>query len=487
MSSLKSKTINGLIWSFVERFGYLFLQFITNLILARILTPSEFGLIGMMMVFVALSLTFIDGGFGAALIQKEKPNNNDYSTVFYINIIIAITLYLLLFVFSNKIASFFSQSQLSLLLKVLGSILLIDSIGIVQNNILIKNISFKKIAIIKIISASISCSTAILFAYNGLGVWSLVVLYVLNSSMRSLLLWFNTSWRPSLIFSKSSFKDLFGFGSKLLTARFISEFYIHMQSLVIGRVFSSADLGFYTQAKQLQQVPVQSLSTVINSVTFPVFSSLQNDKIKLKEGMKKSMKSAVFINFPIMVFLTVIAKSLIIVLYTEKWLPSVPYFQILCIGFGLLLIVHSINLSAIKSVGKSDWILYLEIIKKLLGVIFIIVGIKIYGIMGVLYALAINSLLEFFLNGHFTGKAINYGIISQLKDILPALLIALITGLITYLTIIHYMTISGEINIIILCLGVYSLLYLTLSYMFKIDSMNYYSDIISEMKVKKNI
>ncbi len=471
MDSLRDKTINGMIWSFVERFGFLFLQFITNLILARLLTPEDFGLLGMMMVFVALSLTFIDGGFGSALIQKKEPTKSDYSTVFIINIILSVLLYFLLYIFADSIASFYEQPQLSELFKVLGIILLIDSLGIVQNNILIKEINFKKIARIKITAAFVSCLVAILFAYKGFGVWSLIIQYVLNSTVRSLLLWISTNWRPTIYFSKSSFKELFGFGSKILTARFISELYIHMQALVIGKVFTSADLGFYTQAKQLQQIPVQSLSTIVNNVTFPVYSGLQDDIEKLRKGVRKSLKTVVFINFPLMVLLTVIAKPLFVFLYTEKWLPSVPYFQILCLGFGMLLIVHSVNLSVIKSVGRSDWVLKLEIVKKIIGIILIVLGIKYYGIIGILIALSVNSYLEFFLNGHYTSKAINYSIKMQLKDIMPTFFLSIMVGIITY-----FISWIIEINVLILDVlfntFIYIVIYLLVSKIFKFDSLD---------------
>lgn len=472
-----------MIWSFAERFGFLFLQFITNLILARLLTPGDFGLIGMMMVFVALSMTFIDGGFGAALIQKKVPNNNDYSTVFFINIVLAIVLYVLLILFSNNLSTFFNQPQLTNLLKVLGLILIIDSFAIVQNNILIKNISFKKIAKIKIFSAFIACVTAIIFAYKGLGVWSLIIQYVLNSTTRSVLLWLSTTWRPALVFSKASFKELFGFGFKLLTARFISELYIHLQSLIIGRIFSSSDLGYYTQAKQLQQIPVQSLGTVVNSVTFPVYSSLQDDKEKLKEGVRKSLKSIVFINFPLMVLLTVVAKPLFILLYTDKWLPSVPYFQVLCIGFGMLLIVHNLNLSVIKSVGRSDWVLRLEIVKKIVGILLIIVGIKLHGIMGILYALTINSFLEFFLNGYYTGKAINYSIKLQIKDISPTFTIAFITGGITYFFL--YNLDLNNFGLLSIGAIIYLAIYLLLSFLLKIEAFRIYYQIFKNLIFSK--
>lgn len=468
MISLKEKAINGMIWSFAERFGYLFLQFITNIVLARLLTPTDFGLIGMMLVFVALSLTLIDGGFGSALIQKKRPSKEDYSTVFIINIVLAIILYIAIAFFSSRIAMFYNQPQLSLLLKIIGVILIIDSFGIIQNNILMKEVNFKMIAKVKVISAFISCSVAIIFALLGFGVWSLIIQYVLNSFIRSSLLWIGSSWRPSVSFSKDSFNELFGFGSKILAARFISELYIHTQALVIGKVFTSADLGFYTQAKQLQQIPVSSLATVVNNVTFPVYSELQYELNKLKEGVQKSIKAIIFINFPLMILLAIVAKPLILFLYSDKWLSSVPYFQLLCLGFGMLLIVHSINLSVLKSVGRSDWVLKLEIVKKLIGIVLLIIGIKIYGIIGILIALAINSIIEFFLNGFTTGHAIGYGIKNQIVDILPTLLLSVLVGAIVYFVKTIFVHDSGFLSMI-LVIFIYLTTYLVFAFGFRLE------------------
>jgi O-antigen/teichoic acid export membrane protein len=477
MDKINKKTTDAIIWSFVERFGYLFIQFITNLTLARLLSPYEFGQIGLIMVFIALSLTFIDGGFGAALIQKKNPDKNDYSTVFIINICLAILLYCFIFIFAPTISIFFNMEEIDNLLKVIGIILIVDSIAIVQNNILIKNLDFKLLAKIKVVSALISCVFALFLAYFGFGVWSLVCQYVVNSFIRSLLLWKVSFWKPNFLFSTNSFKELFGFGSKLLTARFMSELYIHLQSLIIGKTFTPIDLGFYTQAKQLQQIPVQSLGSIVNNVTFPVFSNIQDDIDRVRRGMQKSLKSAVFINFPLMIFLSLISKPLIVLLYSEKWLPSVPYFQVLCLGFGMFLIVHSINLSLIKSLGRSDWVLKLEIIKKITGIFLIYVGVSCYGIMGMLYALALNSILELFLNGYYTGKLIDYGITSQISDFAPTFLIAFFSGIISW-TILSFTLYDQILLDIIISSFCYISVYLLLAYIFKIESLMTYKNII---------
>ena len=477
MNKLTKKTVNGMIWSFIERFGFLVLQFLTNLFLARILSPDDFGQIGLLMVFVALSLTFIDGGLGAALVQKKSTSKSDYSTVFTVNFALAIVLYCLIFYTAPFISVFFKVGEIESLLKVIGVILIIDSIGIVQHNILLKKLHFKKLAKIKITSAFISCFFALILAYNGVGVWSLVYQYIINSFTRTLLLLIGTSWKPHFQISKNSLDDLFGYGWKLLAARFLSELYIHLQSLIIGRIFTPADLGFYSQAKQLQQIPVQSLGTVVNNVTFPVFSNIQDNTIKVREGLKKTLKSVVFINFPLMVFLALVADPLFTLLYTEKWSESVPYFQVLCVGFGMFLIVHSVNLSLIKSLGRSDWILKLEIIKKITGVILIIIGIKFFGIMGMLYALALNSILEIFLNGHYTNKLINYSTKSQIIDFGPTLLVSLFSGVSSWF-ILFKILLDHNFYVLIFVGLCFLLTYLFLAYLFKIEALFYFKKIL---------
>lgn len=479
--SLKDKTIYGMIWSFVERFGYLSIQFISNIILARLLTPADFGLIGMMMVFVAISNVLIEGGLGSALIQKINPTKEDYSTIFFTNIIIAILIYFILFFTSSNIASFYHQSKLAELLKIIGLILIIDSFSIVQNNILIKNINFKKIAKIKITSAFFSSSVAIFGAYYGYGVWSLVIQNLLNSTIRSFLLWITSSFVPMKIFNKDSFKELFGFGSKLLVASLLSEIYRNFQALIIGRSFTPKDLGFYTQANQLQQIPVSTLAVVVNQVTFPVFSELQHNQSVLIVGLRKSLKSLVYINFPLMVVLVVIAEPLFLLLFTDKWLSSVPYFQLLCLGFGMLLIVHNTNLNVLKSIKRSDMVLYLEIIKKIIGVILILGGIK-YGIVGMIIGLGINSYLEFFLNGFVVGKNIGYGITKQIKDIGPAFILSITTGIIVYF-LFQGFYLNYVVKMILQVL-LYVFLYLIFSYFLKFEAFTIYFVTIKNLLIK---
>lgn len=440
---IKQKAVKGIFWSICERFGSLLILFTANVVLARMLTPDDFGLVGILMAFVMISQILIDGGLGNALIQRQKITDVDSSTVFYVNIAIAVVCYGALFFGADAIASFYDQVLLSQLIKVLGLVVIIDAFGAVQNNLLMKNIDFKRITIVKVSAAIISTIVAIVAAVFGAGVWSLVIQYVVNSVVKSALLWMLSSWRPILAFSKTSFKTLFGYGSKLLMANVLSEAYRNLQVLIIGKFFPKSEVGYYSQAKHLQDVPVTSIMTIVNQVTFPVFSQLQEDKSYLERGLSRSLKILTFLNFPLMACFVIMAKPIFLLLFGEQWVPSVPYFQWLCGGFGLLLVIHNTNISAIKAVGRSETVLYLEIVKKVLGLGMIFGFIYLgYGAMGVMWALAINSFIEFFLNGFFTGKYTGYGILKQIRDILPNLIVTLIASasayMLTYIPGINY-------------------------------------------------
>ena len=476
---IKQKAVKGVFWSFCERFGSLLILFTANVVLARLLTPEDFGLVGILMAFVMISQILIDGGFGNALIQQKKITTVDCSTVFYTNIAVAIACYVALFFGADAIASFYDQSSLAQLIKVLGLVVVIDAFGVVQNNLLMKEVDFKRITIVKVGAALVSSVIAIIVAIYGLGIWSLVVQYVVNSIMKSTLLWIMSSWRPILAYSKSSFKTLFNYGSKLLLASVLSEAYRNLQVLIIGKYFPKAEVGYYSQAKHLQDVPVTSIMTVVNQVTFPIFSKLQDDKEQLKRGLSRSVKILTFLNFPLMMCLVIMAEPIFRLLFGEQWLPAVPYFQWLCGGFGLLLVIHNTNISAIKAVGKSDTVLYLEIIKKVLGLGMIFGFIYCgYGAMSIMWALAINSLIEFFLNGYFTGKYTGYGILNQAKDFLPNLIVTIIASVAAYsLTFVdmHYLLllVAQAVIFVVVYIGVMKIA--------KVETFNY---LVAELKSK---
>lgn len=479
-SDIKQKAVKGMLWSFIERFGSLLILFVSNVVLARILSPDEFGIVGILMAFILFSSILTDGGLGNALIQKKNLTNDDCSTIFFSNIVVAIVCYLILFFSADFIADFFSLPQLSSLMPVIGLVVIFDALSAIQNNLLVKEINFKRIAFVKVMAAFVSSTAAVIMAFCGYGVWSLVVQYILNSITKAVLLWTAAAWLPTLTFKWESFRTLFGYGSKLLIAYLLSEVYRQAQVVVIGRFFPARQVGLFSQAKHLQDVPITTILTVVNQVTFPVFSKIQDDMSLLVKGLSRSIKLLTFINFPLMAMLIVCAEPIFMLLFGEKWIDAVLYFQWLCGGFGVLLVIHNTNLSLLKAIGKSNILLYLEIVKKILGAsmiyVFFILG---YGVLGILWALAINSVIEFFLNGYFTGKYTGYGICSQFKDLLPAGVLTSIVGVTVYLMPavieMHYI-VQLVVQIVI-----FILMYFAVAKLLRLETLGY---LINEIKTR---
>ena len=426
MSELKSQTIRGVFWSFIEKFGSQFILLISQIVLARLLDPRDFGLLGMLAIFIAISQAFIDSGFDNALIQKKDANQTDYSTVFFFNISIGVVLYLILFFTAPLIADFFRSPELVQLTRVVCLILVVNSFGLIQFVKFKIEMNFKAIAQVVVIANLLSAALGIVLALLNFGVWALAAQVIGIYFFRSILFWVKSTWRPSMVFSIKSFKGLFNFGSKLLLSGLISQTFENIYLLVIGRMFSATALGFYDQAKKFQQVPVATLAQVVGNVTFPAFSKIQDENEKLRLGFRKLIKLLFFINFPLMIGLAVMADPLLVVVLGDKWEPSVPYFQLLCIA-GMIYTLHSSNLNILKVKGRSDLFLYLEIIKKAIVVLAIIIGLK-WGIIGLIIGQIFTSFISFFINAFYTGKLISYTISNQLKDVSQTFYITIVTA-----------------------------------------------------------
>lgn len=428
--SLKQKAINGLAWSFIDTFAGQGIQFIIGIILARLLSPREFGLIGMITVFIAVSQSFVDSGFSQALIRKKDCSKIDYSTVFLFNFAAGVLLFLLLVLSSPAISRFFEEPQLKLILQILSLVLIIDSLTIIQRTILIKRIDFKLQARISIIASTGSGTIAITMAYMGFGVWSLVILQISKQTIFSIFLWLWGEWKPIFAFSKKSFNELFGFGSKLLLSRLIETTYRNIYYLIIGKYFSAQELGFYTRADQFRNLPSQNITSVIQRVTYPVLATIQDDIPRLRNSYQKVIRSTMFITFILMFGMAAVAKPLIITLIGEKWIASTVYLQMLCF-VGMFYPLHALNLNMLNIQGRSDLFLKLEVIKKILAIPTIIIGI-IWGIKIMIAGMILNSIIAYYLNSYWSGHMIGYSFKQQVKDILPALAMATIMGIIVY-------------------------------------------------------
>ena len=423
---LKNKTLHALFWSFLERFGQQGIQFVISVILARLLLPEEFGLIAMLAIFMAIAQLFVDSGFGQALIQKQDATYVDECSIFYFNIFIGFFAAGLLCLTAPLIARFYNQPLLVPLTRVLSLNMIINGFGSIQTVLLTKHIDFKTQLKVNVIATVISGTIGVTMAINGFGVWSLVAQSLSSNFFRTVLLWFFDSWRPSLTFSFTSLQGMLAFGSRLFASSLLDAVFQNIYLVVIGKLFSPVYLGFYSRAKRLQQLPVTSLYSIVGRVAFPVFASVQDDKPRLKRGARKAITMLAMINFPIMVGLAVTAKPLVLLLLTEKWLPCVPYLQLLC-AVGMLYPLHAINLNVLIAQKRSDLFFRNEVLKRILVVIAIITTYR-WGIIAMIYGQIVTSILAYGINGYYTGKLIKYYSTEQIFDFAPYLAISAVMG-----------------------------------------------------------
>ena len=423
MLGLKEKTIKGVSWSIIDNLANAGITFLIGIILARILSPAEFGLIGMITIFIAVSNSIVDSGFSSALIRKAKPKDIDFNTVFYFNLCLGIGLYLILFFFAPTISRFFKEPILISILRVMGVILIINAFGIVQRSLLVKEVDFKTQTKISLIASIISGFVGISMALNGFGVWSLVGQQISRQLLNSIFLWLFNTWRPALEFSKESFHELFGFGLKLLIADIINTIYNNIYFLIIGKFYSAAQLGQYTRADQFNSIFSSNLANVVQRVSYPVLCSIQDDDERLKSTYQSVIKTTMLVVFASMLSLAAVAKPLILILIGEKWLPAVVYLQIICFA-GMLLPLNAINLNMLMVKGRSDLLLRLEFIKKTIAVIPICLGI-FYGIEFMLWGSVFLSFASYLLNSYYSARLINYSTWTQIKDIFPSFLVSI--------------------------------------------------------------
>lgn len=483
MSNLKQKTVSGLFWSFIDNFSKLGLTFVIGIILARLLTPYDFGLIGMTTIFIALSKSLMDSGFTQALIRKKDCTQADYSTVFFFNLLVGFTLYFVLFFCAPIISRFFEESKLILIIRVIGIGIIVNAFTLVQRARLIKEINFKLQTKISVIASLFSGIIGITMAYRGYGIWSLVFQTLSSFFFTSFLLWIWNKWKPSFVFSKNSFNEMFSFGYKLLISGLIDTAYRNIYLLIIGKYFSTADLGFYTRADQFNNLPSSNITGVIQRVSYPMLSKIQDDPQRLKQAYQKVIKSTMLLSFTAMMIMAASAKPLILSLIGEKWLPSVIYLQLLCF-VGMQYPLHAINLNMLTVQGRSDLFLKLEIIKKILVIPVIIIGIT-HGIKILILGMIIISVISYFLNSYYSGKYIDYSSWQQLTDIFPSFVLAFFIGSMVYLSGLFLVLPIYLILIIQLVIG--GVLFFTIVELFKMKDYIYIKELIIEKyKTKKN-
>ncbi len=428
--NLQHKTIHALSWSFVEVIARKSVQFVIGIVLARLLFPEQFGLIGMLTIFMAIAQTFLDSGFGAALIQKREITKTDTCSIFYFNILVGLAAAGLLCLVAPWVADFYKQPILTPLMRALSLTIVINSFGLIQSTILTRQINFKTQTKVSLIAGALSGIIGITLAALGFGVWSLVVQQISAALFSVICLWSFNPWRPALIFSFNALREMFGFGSRLLFSGLLNQIFENIYFVVIGRLFSATDLGYFTRANTMNDFPMQTLSGMVGRVTFPVFSTIQDDPPRLKRGLKKALTILVLVNSPMMIGLALTARPLVLVMLTEKWSACVPYLQLLCMA-ALLFPLQLMNLNVLQAMGRSDLFLRLEIIKKILIAINIAITWR-WGILAMIYGIIVNSIIGCYLNSYYTGLLISYPLREQVTDLLPYFIVSIVMGIAVY-------------------------------------------------------
>ena len=461
--SLRHKTIHGVGWSFIDNISNSGITFLVGLVLARLLTTEEYGIMAMITIFIAISNSIIDSGFSNALIRKTRIERVDYNTVFYFNLTVSILIYVLLHLAAPAISVFFKEPVLLAVIRIIGWVLIINALAIIPRTQFVRNVDFKTQTKVSLISSISSGVIGIGMALGGMGVWSLVGQQLSRQFLNTLFLWVYSKWHPVWEFSTESFKELFGFGSKLLLSGLLNTIYKNIYYIVIGRFYTSAQLGQYTRAEQFNMIFSSNLTSVVQRVSYPVLSSIQEEPERLREAYRKVIKITMLITFACMLGLAAVAKPLILILIGEKWLPAVYFLQIICFS-GMLYPLHAINLNILQVKGRSDLFLKLEIIKKIIAVGPIVVGI-IYGIECMLWGGVLISFIAYFLNSYYSANLINYPTSEQIKDILPTFLTSFVVAVfmwsVSFWNISVYALLPIQILVgISLALFIYERLYL---------------------------
>ncbi|MDR0866639.1 MAG: lipopolysaccharide biosynthesis protein [Candidatus Symbiothrix sp.] len=479
--SLKHKTTVGVFWSFIERFSVQLIQLVLGIVLARLLLPSDFGLIGMLTVFIAVSGLFIDSGFPNALIQKKNRTEKDFSTVFYFNILISLLCYILLYISAPFISAFYHTPELISIIRILFLNLIINSFATVQNVKLRIALNFKKKAVINLTSIIISGGIGILMAYAGSGVWALVAQTLSNSLITLILLQILVKWKPLLVFSKSSFNQLFNFGSKLLGAAFIDAVMDNLYSILIGRYFSSAQVGYYNRGLQMPTVVSGTVSSTLESVVYPVMTSVQDDRKLLLSIYRRLIRVVSFLIIPAMIGLVIISEPFVRYFLTEKWMPAVILMQWMCFA-RIFSPINLLNISLLNAVGRSDLFLKINLSKLPIAIITLIITIPM-GVKAVVIGHFINSIIGFFVNAYMPGKLFGYGAMAQMKDMLRSFFCSGPMAIVLFLlsNMIHQDLIK-----IIACIIVGGGIYYFLALFFKMDEIGELNIILKKIwrKVK---
>lgn len=441
-NDIKSKTISNMIWRYAERCGAQGISFIVSIVLARLLSPNEYGVVAIVTVFLNIFQVFIDGGLGSALVQKKDADDLDFSTIFFFNIFMCGIVYVGVFFSAPLLARYYNNDILTDVIRVLGITVLISGVKNIQHAYVSKKMIFKKFFYSTLLGTIAAGIAGIILAYRGWGVWALVAQHIMNTLMDTIVLWVTVKWRPKLLFSFERLKTLVSFGWKILASNLLNTIYNNIRQLIIGKVYSEADLAFYNRGKQFPAFVTNNINSSINSVLLPVMAQAQDDDKRVKMMARRSIMTSSFFLWPLMFGLMATGKNLFSLLLTDKWLPALPYLYIFCFVDGIYPI-HSANLNAIKAKGRSDVFLKLEIIKKIVGILVILVTMKI-SVMAIAWGSVFYAIFASIVNAFPNKKLLNYSYLEQVSDILPSIILSIVMAV-----IVHFLPIPSFVPLVV--------------------------------------
>lgn len=430
-SNLKNKATTGILWAAMQKYSSMIIQFIAGIILARLLTPYDYGCIGMLTIFVIIAECFIEGGLGTALIQKKRPTQEDYSTIFFWNLGMAFIFYAILFFTAPLIAQFYKTPILCNVLRVQGIVLFIYAFNLVQRNQLQKQLNFKVLSIATVTTSLVSLGITIYMAYSGYGVWALVAQNISTAVIQAIFFWLFIKWRPTLHFSWKSFRELFSFGFYMLLTDILNTLGKQIQALLIGRVYNPSIMGIYSKAASTEHLASSSISQIMQQVTFPLYSEVQDDLKRLSNIVRQLGMAVSYITFPLLFILMLCAKPIFVFLYSDRWIDCVPYFQVLCFS-GLAYCMQSVNHQSISAIGKSRLLFIWTFVKRVVGIMFVIGGLMIAGMKGLLVGMVLNTWFSYAVNIALVSKYVGYKWWKQLYDIMPVMIVSFGAMVISY-------------------------------------------------------
>lgn len=473
MNTVKNSILKNFIWRFAERCGAQLVTFIVSIVLARILAPEDYGTIALVTVFTTILQVFVDSGLGTALIQKKDADDLDFSSVFFFNFAVCLILYLCMFISAPFIAEFYNDVSLTPVVRVISLTIVMSGIKGIQQAYVSKHMMFKRFFFSTIGGTIFSAFFGIALAYAGFGVWALVAQQLSNMVIDTLILWLTVKWRPKLMFSWTRLKGLLKFGWKLLVSALLDTGYSNLRNLIIGKMYSSSDLAFYNQGDKFPKVIVTNINTSIDSVLLPTMSSVQDDRVRVKNMTRRAIKTSTFVMAPLMMGMAFCAEPIVRLVLTDKWLPCVPYLRIFCITY-MFWPIHTANLNAINAMGRSDWFLKLEIIKKIMGMT-ILLSTMWFGVMAMAYSLLVSNVLSQIINSWPNRKLLNYSYLDQVKDFAPGILLAVFMGVCVYF--IGYIPLPTILTLVIQIIAG-AAIYIVLSAILKLEEFEYLTGMI---------